>query len=514
MDELVRQLIDYLRGMWLYRWWGLAVAWVVGIGAAGWIYNMPDRYESRARIYVDTRSILAPLMRGLAVQPDLGQQVAIISRTLISRPNIEKLIRMADLDLTTHTENAKEELIRELTSELKINSAGRDNLYTLSYSDTQPDRAKRVVESLMSIFVESGLGDKRKDADSARRFIDEQIRNYELKLSEAENRLKEFKLANINYIGDGKQDYFGQISKVAADLKQARLTLQEAQHSRDSLKQQLASEEPMAAAPQMSQYSMTPELDARIAAINIDLDSLLQRYTEAHPDVVSARRLIADLERQREVKVKEMQEAPVLPEGAMNANPVYQQLKLSLSSAEATVSSLRAREAAYEAQMEELKAAAEKVPMIEEELTQLNRDYGIHKQNYDNLVTRRESANMSSDMEATAGVAEFRVIDPPSQPLKPSAPNRVLLIPLAGLAALCAGAVVTFLLSQVRPTFQDSRALREATGLPILGSVSFVSGPERRRRRWRSLMLFFGGVTSFLGGFALLTLLVAITRGT
>ena len=175
MEDILRQLVTYLRGMWLYRWWGLLAAWLVGAVAAGAIYVMPDRFESSARIYVDTQSVLKPLMSGLAVQPNVDQQITILSRTLISRPNIEKLIRMADLDLAITGKNDREELIVELGKKLQIRGTGRDNLFTLSYEDTAPERAKRVVQSLVSIFVESGLGDKRKDTDTARRFIEEQI---------------------------------------------------------------------------------------------------------------------------------------------------------------------------------------------------------------------------------------------------------------------------------------------------------------------------------------------------
>ena len=111
MEDILRQLAVILRGMWLYRWWGLAAAWIVGPIAAATVYLLPDRYESSARVYVDTQSILKPLMSGLAVQPNVDQQINILSRTLISRPNVEKLIRMADLDLTVKTKEEREALI-------------------------------------------------------------------------------------------------------------------------------------------------------------------------------------------------------------------------------------------------------------------------------------------------------------------------------------------------------------------------------------------------------------------
>jgi uncharacterized protein involved in exopolysaccharide biosynthesis len=93
MQELVQQVLAVLRGMWKFRWPGVAVAWVVAAVAVVVIWRIPDQYEAAARIYVDTDSILKPLMSGLAVQPNVDQQISMLSRTLISRPNIEKLIR-------------------------------------------------------------------------------------------------------------------------------------------------------------------------------------------------------------------------------------------------------------------------------------------------------------------------------------------------------------------------------------------------------------------------------------
>src|SRR6218665_1192135 len=192
MDVVIAQILSIAKSMWKYRWPGILVAWVAGVLGAVVVILMPDRYEASARIYVDTQSILKPLMSGLAVQPNVEQQVNMLSRTLISRPNVEKLIRMADLDLKNKSKANQEATIDEVTKALSIQSTARDNLYTLSYRDTDPEGAKRVVQSLVSIFIESGLGAGRKDTATAATFINEQIKSYEAKLEEAETRLKEF----------------------------------------------------------------------------------------------------------------------------------------------------------------------------------------------------------------------------------------------------------------------------------------------------------------------------------
>lgn len=514
MEELLGQIFAYLRGMWRFRWWGLALTWVAGIAGGIAIYLMPDRYESSARIFVDTQSVLRPLMSGLAVQPNIDQQVAILSRTLITRPNVEKLITMADLDLAVRTPAEREALIAELTQGLRIRGAGRGNLFSLAYQDRHPERAQRVVQALVSLFVESGLVSKQQDSTTARRFIDEQIANYEQKLAEAENRLKDFRLRNMALLGGGRGDYVSQMADLTSRLKQAELELKEVETQRDSVARQLVGEEPVLLAQTPSQYTVSiPELDGRIDVLRKNLDALMQRYTENHPDVTGTRSVIAQLEEQKKKEVEAMQAAGTNLFGAPNANPVIQQMKISLASFEASAAALRARVDELRGRLVQLQEQAELLPKIEAEQAQLNRDYEIHKRNYESLVGRRESASMTMEMSAQGGITEFRVIDPPSLPNKPSAPNRVLLMPLAGLGGLAAGIVLTFLLSQLRPAFSDLRALRDVTGLPVLGVVSLVPDPGRVRTERRKLLAFGGGVASFVVAIAGMTLMVQWLQG-
>ena len=347
MDDLIRQAVVALRGMWQRRWIGLAAAWIVAIAGTIAVLRIPDKYEASARIYVDTQSVLKPLLAGIAIQPNIDQQVMILSRTLISRPNIEKLVRMADLDLGTQSKREQEAMIDELMKTLAIQTTGRDNLYTLSYRSTQPDKAKRVVQSLVSIFVESSLGGKRKDSDSAKKFIDDQIKNYEKKLEEAEGRLKDFKLRNLALTTADGKDYYGRVGDISTQLSQARLELREAENSRDALKRQILGEEPVLlpdSAPDSAAGASVPEIDGRIEVLKKNLDTILLRYTDQHPDVAATKRVIADLEEQKRQILAARAKAvkPGAPAAtSINSNPVYQQLKVSLAESEATVAALQ-----------------------------------------------------------------------------------------------------------------------------------------------------------------------------
>jgi polysaccharide chain length determinant protein (PEP-CTERM system associated) len=505
MDELLRQLTTALRGMWQRRWWGLAVAWVGAVAGAIALVLMPDKYEASARVFVDSDSILKPLMQGLTVQPNIQQQISIVTRTLLSRPNMEKLVRTADLDLGLRTAADKDKLVDELIDTIKFRGAGQNNLYTVSYRDAQPEKARRVVQSLVSMFVESSLGDSRKDADTARRFIEDQIQAYEKKLAEAENRVKEFKLRNMGLMNTDGRDFFARMGAISEQINKTRLELRAAEQSREALKRELegaapAGASPVAGEPPALDEVVIPEIDSRLQPLKQGLDDMLRRYTEQHPDVVNTRRIIAELEEQKrkEIEVRRQKMKPSDRGGPLAGNPVAQQLRIALADAEAKVASLRAQLAEYEARFNQARANTQRVPEIEAELAALNRDYEIQKRNYEQLVSRRESVQLAGELDSTAAVVDFRIIDPPRVSPKPVAPNRLLILPGVLLAAIALGAVASFLVSLVLPTVHDGRTLREVSGRPVLGSVGLLPNPALIRRARLATYGFAGGVSALV----------------
>jgi polysaccharide chain length determinant protein (PEP-CTERM system associated) len=514
MQEIVQQLLVNLRGMWQFRWPGLVVAWVTAVVGVVAVWKIPDQYEATARIFVDTDSILKPLMSGLAVQPNVEQQIGMLSRTLISRPNIEKLIRMADLDLKSAPKGGQEALIEKLTKGIEIRTAGGNNLYTLGFRDSEQDRAKRVIQSLVSIFVESGLGASRKDTDSAKTFLNEQIKTFEAKLEESEARLKEFRLRNIGTQSDGK-DVTQRLSELGGLLDAARLQLREAENARDAAKQQLALERGQAGGSMVTQSLLqessisvsTPELDSRIDGHKKNLDALLQRFTDQHPDVVSTRRLIQDLEDQKKKEMQELRRAALATAAAngpgmgAGSSLAAQELSRVLAGSEVQVAALKARVSEYTSRLAQARESLKTAPQIEAEAAQLNRDYAITKKNYEDLVGRRQSAVMSGDLDVASGVAEFRLIDPPRVAPKPVSPNRPLLLPLVLVASLALGLFFAFAASQMRPTFASAEDLRQKTGLPLLGVVTMLTSEDDRRSDRISLFRFVAASGGLVGLF-------------
>jgi polysaccharide chain length determinant protein (PEP-CTERM system associated) len=510
MKELFDQLRGFVRALWAYRWWGLAGAVLVGIVGSGVVMTIPNQYEARARIFVDTQSVLKPLMSGLAVQPNLDEQIAMMGRTLINRPNVERVIRMADLDLKVRTPEEREALVDAVMKGIVFQGSGRvgrtlTNIYSISYRSQNPETARKVVQALLTIFVESNLGNKRRDSEQARRFIDDQIKVYEQRLLDAENALKEFKLKHMNVMPSLAQDSVSRFNALQQELASARLELRQAENARDAIKRELAGEVPTFTSEQAveAQRSIPSELDQRIEAQRKRLDELRLRYTEQHPDVAGTQRVLQQLEAQRDAERRAAaKDGGTVSRTLSQSNPVFQQLRMTLTNAETRVAELRVKVGDAEARLAQARTLAQTIPEVEAEFTQLNRDYDVNKKNYEMLLARREAAQLSGDMESSGNMADFRVIDPPRASAQPVAPNRPLLLLGVLLGSLGAGAAIALLRDQIRPTFFDLRGLREFTGMPMLGAVTLVSSDRASRRDRLSTVAFSGTALAYVGLFA------------
>jgi polysaccharide chain length determinant protein (PEP-CTERM system associated) len=517
MQELVEQLLAMARGMWQRRWIGLGVAWAVAIVGAVIVFRLPDKYEASARVYVDTQSLLQPLMAGMAVTPDAAQQVAILSRMLLTRPNLEKIIRKSDLD--TSAGRSAADMVDEVLGSLSINRAGGDNVYAIAFRYPDSRKARDVVQAALSTFIEQSLGQTRIGTDSARKFLEEQIRDYEAKLRDSEARLQSFRLKYMPLLGSSGRDFITQMGFVNEQIKDARVELRIAEQTRDSIKQQLEQQTQQPKRNSEATHTRAaaiavPELDGRINELKRQLDELLRKYTDQHPDVIGTKRVLAQLEADRRAEIEARSRASEAePGNPLTGDPVAQQLKVALNDAESNVTTLRARLAEYEARSSQLRLNAETMPKIDMELTQLNRDYGIQKRQYENLVSRRETASLTGKLE-DAGVAEFRIIDPPRVTPNPVAPNRLLLLGGVVAVSLLAGLGASWLVSQTRPTFHDGRSLRDIAQRPLVGMVTLLPTHALRRVRRRAALLFAGGVGGLFASYAAaLVLVIWITRG-
>ncbi|MEE4278786.1 MAG: XrtA system polysaccharide chain length determinant [Halieaceae bacterium] len=497
MQEALAQIYGYALGVWRHRWAALVVAWVIALAGWAFVTQMPESYKATARLYVDSNSVLRPLMRGLAITPNIDQRIAMMSRTLLSRPNLEKLARMTDLDLQVTTDAQKEALISRLEDSISISGIrGNASLYSIAVTHRHRETARRIAQSLITVFIEMSLDDKREDSSGAQSFLDKQIAESERRLVEAENRLARFKQENVDVLPGESGDYYARLQSARGELAAARLELREQQNRRDELQRQIDGEEPVFISSGSAAPTGLP-IDTRIQALQSQLDALLARYTDKHPEVRQLNGLIDELRAERAEQLKAMGPGAVNNFSGVGNSPVYQGMRTMLAEADASVAELSVRVNEYEERVADLVEKVNSIPEVEAQLKQLSRDYGVLSQQHEEMLQRRESARISSDVENSAGDVSFRVVDPPFVPSKPSEPNKLLLNAGVLVVALGAGVVLALGLSLIHPIVSDARMPAVATGLPLLGSVTWNKSDEQKRReRWR--LAGFGACTASL----------------
>lgn len=507
MSPIIEQVLDEIRGAWRYRWLALGVAWIVCL--LGWlvVFAMSDMYQASARVFVDTRTALRPLLQGLAVESDVDSQLNMVRQAMLGRPQLERVARETELAPEAITPQQRAALIDKLRSRIVIqgSSPGRDvsgGLFVISYQDPNRDKSLQVVDKLLNTFVEDTLGGKRQGSETAQRFLREQIADYERRLSEAEGRLAQFKKRNVGLMPGEQGDYFSRLQNEMDAVRKAQAALGVAISRRDELQRQLSGESPFVAsagsAASATRTGGGGDTASRIQETQAKLEDLLLRFTEKHPDVLATRETLEQLRQRHREEIAALQrgDSSVAASAGASANPVYQNIHLSLNQAEVEIAALRGELSDSQRKVAQLRQMVDTVPEVEAEFARLNRDYDVTRAQYTALVDRLEKAKLSEQAEET-GVVRFEVIDPPAAGFNPVAPNRPRLLAMVLVAALGAGGGLAYLLHQMRPVFTNVRTLNEVTGLPVLGAVS-MTWLDRQKAEDRLRGLAFGGAAAML----------------
>ncbi|MFT7005510.1 MAG: polysaccharide chain length determinant protein (PEP-CTERM system associated) [Colwellia sp.] len=477
MQELLDDLIDYLKGIWIQRRYIIISTWL--ICPMGWYFvsSMPNVYQSQAKVYVDTQSLLRPLLRGLTIETDPNMQIQLMVKTLLSRPNLERISRMVDLDIQANNSDEYNSIINNLKNNIKISRAGRDNIYTLSIKDKDPELAKNIVQSALTVFIENTLGENRSDSDSAQRFLDTQIGEYESRLNAAETRLTEFKQKYNGILPNQSGGYYNKLNLEKEKLKAIELEILENKTSLESAKKQLAQSVSTGTSGNKikTDNSIQTTYDSRIVDLEMQLDTLRLRFTDKHPEVKEVSKTLNHLTKQRDQEIEDYITANKQGETnytPLNRNPVMQEIQIQVNQLENLIASQAVRAKDYRQGVRELESKIHILPEIEAELVALNRGYNITKGKYEELLSRKDTAQLAQQADETTDKIQFKIIDPPRAATKPSGPARFIFFGAVTVLGVGVGIGISLLLSILFPIATSSYQLTKATGVPVFGVVS------------------------------------------
>lgn len=485
----------YAAAGWRHRWKALLLAWLICL--PGWVavYSLPSQYQANARIYADPEALLGTLLRGLAADSTQASQIDMLQRTLLSRPNLERVIARTDLDLRVHDVASRDALIEGLGKNIRITPQTRQ-LFRIEYTDQDPRLAQSVVQTVVNLFLEAAASSDRQQVQSARVFLTQQITAHETQLREAEMRRADFMGRFVDILPSAALGGASKLEQSRLKLVELRGNLQDANLRRDVLRQQLEAT-PATLAEMQAAAGGGGGGNPRLAEAERQLRELRLRLTDQHPDVVMQRAIIAELRTSGGggggggTTAARPQAAP---RGGL-PNPLYEQIRLRLVDQDGLIASLERQIRDETAESERLERLARTAPQVAAELQNMDRDYEIIRKNYETLLQRREALEIAGAARNESDRMRIEVIEPPIVPTAASGPNRLLFAAGVLVIGLGAGAVVVLLLVQLDRGFYTIHDLR-GLGLPVLGGISSATPPRGQA----------GAAVTFAGGIAMLLL--------
>jgi polysaccharide chain length determinant protein (PEP-CTERM system associated) len=518
--EIIK-LLDAARGAWRFRWFALATAF--GVAVIGWavVFALPDRYAADARVFVDTRTALKPALQGLTTDQNVDAQINFVHQSLLEGPQLERIAAETGV-LPASTTDARErtEILKAFSNKivLTVTNAGNQGderatagtIYGFHFFDPSRERALLVVKTLLNTFVEETLGGKREGSEEAQKFLEAQIKDYEQRLSVAEDKLATFKKKNVGLMPSEQGGYFAQLQTETDAEKKAEVDLSVAMSRREELVKQLHGDEAVSAAGGGLMAGIGPngmagagDTLSRIQETQAKLDELLLKYTEQHPDVIATRATLEDLKKRRAMELAALRRgdaAAVAASGAANS-PVYQSMQLELNKVDVEIAALRRELAQHQVTVADLKQRLNTAPQVEAEFQQLNRDYDVNKAQYTALLESYQKARLGERAD-NAGSVRFEVVLPPTSPVIPAWPNRPLWLTAVWIVALAAGAGSAYMLHMHRPVVSSARAVNEVTSFPVLGVVSAAFPTYQRAQYQFNALRFTAAVLCLLAAFA------------
>jgi polysaccharide chain length determinant protein (PEP-CTERM system associated) len=392
--------------------------------------------------------------------------------------------------MATHPTPIQQDRIIEGIRARTTVQTSRGNLITISYSDSEPQRAFVVTQEFARLFISESLASKQRESREAYEFINSQVEAYRQKLTDAEGKLKSYRDANADARPGSDLDTNSRISQLRTQIENTQLELIEKRSQEAALASQLSGESEVNAV-----HTTQGIYDTQLADLQQQLATLLLTYTDQYPDVIRVRHQIQDLQQQIAQSDQRKQAAqaagtPIPLDNTVQMNPLYQQLKIQLAAAEGDAAAASARISASQSMLAGELERSKRIGNSENVTAELTRDYDVNRDVYQDLLKRRENARVSMNLDAEQRGLTFLIQNPAVMPLEPSG----LRFMHFGVAGLCLSLAIPFglLFALVRfdPRVRSADQLERAIGFNVLATVPFYPTPrDRRRERLNNMML-------------------------
>jgi polysaccharide chain length determinant protein (PEP-CTERM system associated) len=462
----------------------------------------PKKYSSATTILVQESNIIKPLMEGRAVTTANADRASIAREVIFSRKIMDQILQAGGW-MARHPSALGQERIIEDIRDRTILSNVRDNLIRIEYTDTDPERAFTVTRAFANLFIEESLAAKERESREAYEFINNQVRDYRKKLNEAEDHLKDYRASNDDAAPGSETDANTRISQLRTQIENARIDLIEQRSKERALIEQVSGE-----AATLAVETREGQYRSQLAQLQGELDQLLLKDTDQHPDVIRVRHQIEDLrESVAAEKGKRERRRASGRAGAIDDtilfNPLHQELRSKLAEARREIAASQSRMSISESLLKQEIDRSRRIAASSNTLSELTRDYEVNRDIYQDLLKRRENARVSMNLDAEHRGLTFDIQEPAALPLRPLG-VRFLHFGIAGIGlGLALPLALLFGLVRVDTRVRSPQQVETLTGLPVLATVpAYANSADRRHARMRDTLLI-GLVLFVIAAYAL-----------
>jgi polysaccharide chain length determinant protein (PEP-CTERM system associated) len=500
VNPSLQNLFDQFIGAWRFRWRAVAAAVVAAV--VGWaiVFALPDRYEAETQVLVDSRTALKPALQGLTNDQDVSVQLSYVQQSLLVDPQLCAIVNEAGmLPGCASDPGAAQVPLAQIRKRIQMSvqsiddrsgpSGSAGDTFDITYQDQDRAQALKVISVLLNTLITQTLGGKRQGSEHAQEFLESQLKDYEKRLQVSEDKLAAFKSQHLGQLPNDDGGYFAQMQKENQAVADARISLLMAQNRRATLEGQLHGNAAVLASSAVqstgSQGSTPTDTVSQIAAEQANLDALLLKFTDRHPDVIAARASLAALKARRAVEINSLRNGDAAAAAATGAssNPVFQSIQLALNKTDVEIADLRTQLEQHENKATALHKLVDTAPQVEAEYAQLSRDYDVNKAQYAALLSSYDKSKLGQRAD-DAGSVRFQIVQPPTVSFKPVSPKRPMLLAAVLVAALAFGAAVAYALDQADPVLGSALAVAKQTGLKVLAEVG-PAFPTQSEANWR-----------------------------
>ena len=473
------------------RWWILTAAFCIPLVVVGVALKLPDSYVSQATLMVVQQQVSQRY-----VEPDNTTTVSAAMQDMklevLSRSQLLKIVN--DLGLYGNEKGrVPESLIERMQKDIDIQAletttSGRSELtgFTISFTAATSQLAQEVASRLTSLFIEQNLKTQGDQAASTTRFLSEQVDAAKQRLVEQEQRLQAFKTKNLGELPEQQMENLTALTSVEGQLQTTTTTLLQAQAQRDSI-----------------ESSIESLLNERLARLQAEKTALLTRFTLQYPAVIKKDKEIGQVQAMRERFNKGLLKAGNAQDEAPPDDPALAALVRQSEASAAEVERLSNQQKKLKADSEQYQTRLSLTPIREQQLAEILRDDDLLRKDYVDLQKQKLQSQLTASVEENQEGQQFRLVDPPTLPVKPSSPNR-LKICLGGMAGgVLFGLVLAFFIDIRDGSFHNEKALGQAFALPVVLAMPLVLTPaEHRARGWKRSFEWLVGCGMTLAMFA------------